>query len=103
MNKHIITEGTTMAMTSEEAVQKGAKLFADAEAALTKLASEMPKVYAAIRDGGNLGGIETMEMTAQTGLVVNDALLSIAAHHQELTKKAQEKGIDLPVIMSGGR
>jgi hypothetical protein len=98
-----IIQGATMAMTSEEAVQKGAKLFADAEAALAKLASEMPKIYAAVRDGGSLGGIEAMELTAQTGLVVNDALLAIASHHQELTKKAQEKGIDLPVIASGGR
>ena len=102
MNEHI-TQGATMAMTTEEAVQKGAKLFADAEAALSKLASEMPKVYAAIRDGGNLGGIECMELTAQTGLVVNGALSAIASHHQDLTKKAQEKGIDLPVIASGGR
>lgn len=101
MNEHV--KGADMAMTTEEAVQKGAKLFADAEAALTKLASEMPKVYAAIRDGANLGGIEAMHLTAETGLVVNEALRAIAEHHQVLTDKAAEKGIDLPVIMSGGR
>lgn len=101
MNEHVINKEPHM--TSEEAVARGAKLFADAEVALTKLASDMPKVYAAIRDGGNLGGIEAMQLTAETGIVVNEALRSIADHHRVLTDKAQEKGIDLPVIASGGR
>ena len=100
MNEHIIQK--ELHMTSEEAVVKGAKLFADAEAALTKLASEMPKVFAAVRDGGNLGAIECMQLTADTGQKVNYALGSIAELHAALTEKAKEKGIDLPVPRSGG-
>lgn len=92
-----------MAMNTEEAVARGADDFAEAEAALVKLAVELPKVFAAIRDGGSLGGIECMQLTAAAGSKINYALQTVADLHQELTKKAQEKGIDLPVIASGGR
>jgi len=100
MNEHIINK--ELHMTSEEAVAKGAKLFADAEAALARLASDMPKVFAAVRDGGNLGAIECMQLTASTGAKVNYALGTIAELHASLTEKAKEKNIDLPVPMSGG-
>ena len=102
MNEHV-RKDDTMAMTTEEAVAKGAKLFADAEAALVKLASGIPGVLAAVRDGGNLGGIECMQLTAHCGMEINTAFATIADLHQELTQKAAENGIDLPTIASGGR
>lgn len=98
MNKH--WKGPEM--TTEEAVAKGAKLFANAEEALAKLSAEMPKVFAAVRDGGNLGGIECMTLTAECQIDIGRALHIIAQMHQKLTEKAQEKGIDLPAPRSGG-
>lgn len=102
MNEHV-RKDAAMAMTTEEAVAKGAKLFADAETDLTKLAVELPKVFTAIRDGGHIGGIECMQLIADATGKVSYALSTIATLHADLTKKAQEKGIDLPVIASGGR
>ncbi len=91
-----------MPMTTEEAVAKGADLFAKAEKALAALAKEMPGILAAVRDGGHLGGIETMQLTAHYSITINSAYAHIADLHQEVTKKAQEKNIDLPSIESGG-
>lgn len=101
MNEHFKKEAT-MAMTTEEAVAKGADLFAKAEKALAALAKEMPSILAAVRDGGNLGGIETMQLTARYSVTINSAYSLIADLHQEVTLKAKDKGIDLPSIESGG-
>lgn len=104
MNEHFKQkDNPDMAMTTEEAVAKGAKLFADAEAALAKLSAQLPGIFAAVRDGGNLGGIECMQLTASSGSDVNAALGIIADLHRDLTERAKEKGIDLPTIASGGR
>ncbi len=103
MNIHTPERTTDMAMTTEEAVAKGAKLFAKAEESLAALAKDMPSILAAVRDGGHLGGIETMQLTARYSITINSAYSLIADLHQETTQQAGEKGIDLPVIASGGR
>lgn len=88
--------------TTEEAVAKGAELFANAEEALTALVSAMPKILAAARDDGHIGGIECIRLTADAGNDINHALLIIAGLHEKLTALAQEKGVDLPAPRSGG-
>ena len=89
-------------MTTEEAVAKGANLFANAEEALTELASALPKILATIRDEGHLGGIEYIRLTADACSDVQEALFIIAGLHEKLTAIAQERGIDLPQPRSGG-
>lgn len=101
MNIHL-RKDDAMAMTTEEAVAKGADLFAKAEKALAALAKDMPGILAAVRDGGHLGGIETMQLTASYSVTINSAYSLIADLHQEVTQKAKDKGIDLPSIESGG-
>lgn len=103
MNIHASERTNAMAMTTEEAVVKGADLFAKAEKALAALAKDMPSILAAVRDGGHLGGIETMQLTASYSVTINSAYALIADLHQEVTQQAKNKGIDLPVIASGGR
>lgn len=100
MNVH--TNPKERPMTTEEAVAKGAELFANAEDALTALVSALPKILATARDSGHLGGIECIRLTADAGGDANEALFIIAGLHEKLTVTAQDKGIDIPVIMSGG-
>ena len=97
------TKDDDMAMTTEDGVQLLADRFAKAEKALADLGAAIPKGLTAIRDGGNLGGIDTMIEISAGGIEVNRALSIIAALHRAWTDKAIEKGIDLPVIASGGR
>lgn len=91
-----------MPMTTEEAVAKGAELFANAEDALTALVAALPKILATARDNGLLGGIECIRLTADACSDVNEALFIIAGLHEKLTAEAQEKGVDLPAPRSGG-
>jgi hypothetical protein len=102
MNEHITRKERSMAMTTEEAVAKGAELFANAEDSLTALVSALPKILATARDAGLLGGIECIRLTADACGDVNEALFIIAGLHERLTAEAQGKGVDVPAPRSGG-
>jgi hypothetical protein len=101
VNEHF--KDTDMAANTEDAVKALADKFAAAEKALAALAKAIAPSLASIRDGGHIGGIQCIQLTADGSVAVNEALGLVADLHQEWTKIAQEKGIDLPVIASGGR
>lgn len=97
-----------MTMTTSEAVARGAQLMADAERSLVtaqKKLAALPAVFAAVRDGGGgIGGLETMELSAEARALAGDAAsieLSVVMFHRRLTARATELGIDLPP-MGGG-
>lgn len=97
-----------MTMTTEEAVAKGAQLMAETERALRtaqKKLSELPEIFATVRDNGaGLGGLETMMLSAEARALaggVASSEVSVVGFHRALTARAKELGIDLPP-MGGG-
>lgn len=94
-------------MTLEEAVAKGATIFADAEDAADNIerifGKPLYEVFAAVRDAGHLGGIETQALSARAVAMVADFKAQVLEFHAELTERAKREGIDLPAPRSGGR
>lgn len=92
-------------MTTEEAVAKIAKAFADAEEAVEDLNRdfrETADAWKTLHSDGVIGGIEAQKhyrrMTALSGQFIAD----LYTLHSELTERAKELGVDLPQPRSGG-
>jgi len=103
MNEH--WKGLTMEPT--EIVAKIADEYAKAEKHL-RLASvalnRMPRLYDQIHKAGSIGYLESLKRSAiaqvNAGLVAN-AALAVANAHISDTERADDLGIDIPVVRSG--
>ncbi len=93
-------------MTVEEAVAKGAEIFAEAEQRahwIRKNFRDLREVFEAVRDGGHLGGLETQALAAQADALATSFEAQLYTMHADLTRRAQEAGVDLLAPRSGGR
>ncbi len=93
-------------MTLEEAIARGAEIFANAETALESINAdfkELKDVFAVVRDHGHLGGIETVALSWRARSMSADMLADVYEFHAMLTERAKAEGIDLPAPRSGGR
>lgn len=98
-------------MSVETHVSRAAALMADAESAILDVQSallKLPEVFASIHGSGveGLGYLETAETSAEAKAlagVAADLEAGIFKFHRDLTKRAQELGIDLPQTRSGVR
>ncbi len=93
-------------MTLEEAVAKGAEIFAEAEQRahwIKKNFRELREVFEVVRDAGHLGGLETQALASQADALATSFEAEIYTMHADLTKRAKDAGIDLPAPRSGGR
>lgn len=104
MNVH--TKPKEPSMT--EAVEKIAAEYAKAEKYLglaSRALTKMSSLYLAVHNDGSIGYLEQLERSARAK--VNAGLVAAAEHavtqaHRDDTARANELGIDIPVIMSGG-
>lgn len=93
-------------MTVEEAVEAGATAFADAETKAKSIKHafrDLKEVFETVRDGGHIGGIECLALTAQCDALATNFLADLYSLHYDLVERAKSAGIDLPSIESGGR
>ena len=105
MNEHVNLKRT---MPVSEAVEKIAAEYARAEKHLGiahRALIKMSGLYLAVHNEGSIGYLEQLERSARAkhmaGLV-GGAELEIAKAHRDDTARANELGIDIPVLMSGG-
>lgn len=108
MNVHTNPRASTMSQTPEEIVVKIADKFASAEKHLRLAAAAlngMPALYAQIHEAKSIGYLESLQRSGvaqvNAGLVAT-AALAVANAHISDTTRAQELGIDLPSVRSGG-
>lgn len=93
-------------MDVQQAVEKGAAIFADVEGqarAIKMQMRELRKVFEAIRDAGAAGALETQEAACEADALATRFEADVWALHCKLTLSAQAKGIDLPATRDGGR
>ena len=89
-------------MNAKESVVEGARLFANAEDALTALAAGLPGIINAVRDDGAIGGLEALKFVGASSVTVGGTIIDIAELHRTLTDRCVELGIDIPTMRSGG-
>lgn len=94
-------------MTVPEAIEAGAKIFADAEEAIEGIekafGDPLRHVFMAIHFGGQIGGIEAEAYAARAAAPAAQIKSDVYEFHAELTERAKAQGIDLPSPRSGGR
>ncbi len=106
---NVYTNPKSVTMTPVEIVAKISEKYASAEKHL-RLAhaalNSMPALYMAVHQTGSIGYLEQLQRSARAqvsaGLVAN-AALAVADGHVNDTARAQDLGIDVPVVRSGGR
>jgi hypothetical protein len=105
MNVH--TNPKSVTMTPEEAVAKIADEYAKAEKYLTlayKALGRIPGLYTEVHKAKAIGFLETQQRSARIKVaagIVAQAELAVADAHVNDTGRAQELGIDIPVVFSG--
>lgn len=105
MNVHANPKGP---LSMSEAVEKIAAEYARAEKHLSiahRALVKMSGLYLAVHTEGTIGYLEQLERSARARSIagrVADAELAIAQAHRDDTARANELGVDIPVLMSGG-
>jgi hypothetical protein len=96
--------------TTEEAVNQGATHMADAEDALqaaVEALNSMPAVFAALREQGVVGYLESQRLASEAQSLagqVAGARASVFMYHEDLTARSVELDLEqyLPQPRSGG-
>lgn len=96
--------------TTEEAVNQGATLMADAEDALqaaVESLNNMPSVFATLRSEGVIGYLESQRLAAEAQSLAGQiagARASVFMYHEDLTARSVELDLEkyLPQPRSGG-
>jgi len=92
-------------MTVEEAIAAGAGAFDRAETRARETKEEfrrMRKTFEVVRDAGRIGALECQALAGAADALATQFEADVWAMHRDLTMRAQELGIDLPVIAGGG-
>jgi rRNA maturation endonuclease Nob1 len=92
-------------MTVNEAVDKGAEIFADMEAKAKEIkqrSRELREVFETIRDAGLIGNLETTAITMEAEALTKKFEADLYVFHSQLTQRCKALGIDVPTIMGGG-
>lgn len=91
--------------TTEEAVAKIAEVMGDAEqkaGAIRAKVRGLKDEFEAINENGDAGYLASKSFFTSLDALVTAFEADLFNIHQEMTIYAQERGIDLPSILSGG-
>lgn len=93
-------------MTTQDAVQAGAAIFADVEAKARSVKDQfrsLRKILETINANGDSGALDTQAFAAEADALATQFEADIWDMHRRMTRKAEELGIDLPALREGGR
>lgn len=93
-------------MTVEEAVEKIADAYADAEAKAQHIVTEFGNTkdaWETLRDNSVIGGLEMQHRYRRLKALAVQFQSELYSLHADDTARAKELGVDLPSIESGGR
>jgi len=92
-------------LTNEEAVQKIADAMADAEGKAGSIRQSIratKDAWEALRDGAVIGALEMQARFRGLDALATEFEANLFVSHAEMTRRAQELGVDLPGVFGGG-
>lgn len=98
-----VVEGLTMDVN--EAVAKGAQIFADVEEKAEEIKAslrELRSVFQAVRKAGHIGNLECLALTQSMAALGDKFAADVLEKHSLVTRRCQDLGIDLPQPRGGG-